>query len=472
MNTVWQRLTLSNLHLSQWRGSSYFYRLVGALGQWREGSLLLQWSELLGALFVSLVLVSAPFVSNSLILIPLAAAGAYWMLLTLTDNGKSGITPIHLLALLYWGIATIAMAFSPVKAQALRGWVQLTLYLLMFALAARIMRSPRLTSWLITIFLLVSLLVSLYGVRQQFFGVEQLATWNDPLSPLAWDTRVYSFLGNPNLLARYLLPAIALSLAALFVWRGWLPKALAAMMVVVNCACLYFTDSRGGWLAMVSLSTTFLLLLYFWFRDRFSPFWRVWLLPIVFGSLVALLAIAFFSVEPLHLRVLSIFAGAKDSSSNFRIHVWTAVVEMIRDRPLFGIGPGKAAFEKIYPLYMHPRYTASGTYSIYLETAVETGLVGLSCLLWLILVTLTQGTRQMTRLQARKDIQGIWIIAAIAAIVGLLTHGLVETIWFRPKISVLWWLMVALVASKYEDVRANKREKREDRVRVLVASKR
>jgi putative inorganic carbon (HCO3(-)) transporter len=450
MNSVWQRLTLSELHLSQWRVSSYFYRLVGFLGRWREGSWLLQWAEPIGALLVSLVLGLAPFVPNSLIGVLLIAAGGYWFLLTLSDNGKPGVTPIHLLVLLYWGIATVAFAFSPVKAAAFTGWVKLTLYLLMFALSARVMRSPRLTSWIITLFLHIALIVSVYGVRQQIFGVEQLATWNDPTSPLAQDTRVYSYLGNPNLLASYLLPAIALSIAAVFVWRGWLPKALAALMVMINCACLYFTDSRGGWIGMVALSATFLLLLYYWFKDYLSPFWGKWLLPLVFGSLAGLLFVALLLVEPLRLRVLSIFAGREDSSNNFRMNVWAAVMDMIRDRPLIGIGPGNEAFNKIYPLYMRPRYTALSAYSIILDTAVETGLIGLSCLLWLIVVTVNQGVRQIHRLRVNSDSQGFWLMGAIAAMAGILAHGCFDTVFHRPEVNTLWWLMVAIIASHYD----------------------
>ncbi|MBF2020349.1 MAG: putative bicarbonate transporter, IctB family [Hydrococcus sp. C42_A2020_068] len=448
MNSVWQRLTLSDLPISQWRVASYFYRLVGVLGQWRKGSWLLQWADSLGAVLVSLVLVLAPFVSNPLIGVLLVAAGAYWVLLTLSENGKPGITPIHLLVLLYWGIAAVAVAFSPVKAQAFSGWLKLTLYLLMFALSARVLRSPRLTSWITTIFLLVALVVSIYGVRQQFFGAEQLATWNDPTSPFADDPRVYSYLGNPNLLASYLLPAIALSAAAIFAWQGWLPKALAATMFIVNSACLYFTDSRGGWIGMVFLIAAFLLLLYVWFRNRFSPFWRIWLLPIVFGTLAALLFVAFLFVEPLRFRVLSIFAGRQDSSNNVRLNVWLAAIDMIRDRPIIGIGPGNEAFNRIYPLYMRTRYSALSAYSVFLDTAVETGLIGLSCLFWLIAVTVDRGVSQIRRLRAKGDPQGFWLIGAIAGMVGILAHGAVDTVFHRPEVNTLWWLMVAIIAGK------------------------
>ncbi|GAC1460431.1 MAG: hypothetical protein NVS2B14_07740 [Chamaesiphon sp.] len=40
-------------------------------------------------------------------------------------------------------------------------------------------------------------------------------------------------------------------------------------------------------------------------------------------------------------------------------------------------------------------------------------------------------------------------MSAIAAMIGLLGHGLVDTVWYRPQVNTLWWLMVALIASYY-----------------------
>lgn len=448
--SVWSRLTLSGLSPSRWRGSSYLYRLVGMLGGWRQSSRLLHWGDTLGAVFIGLIFLLGPFISTSQIGVLLIGAAGCWLLLTLSDNERPALNPIHLLVLLYWAIAAVAVAFSPVRAAALEGWRDLTLYLISFALASRVLRSPRLTSWLVTAVLLAALAVSIYGVRQQLFGVEQLATWNDPTSQLAEATRVYSYLGNPNLLAGYLLTPIALSIAAVFVWRGWLPKALAVTMVVVNTACLYFTGSRGGWIGLVAVFVAFLLLSYAWWRDALSPFWRTWLLPLAFGGFAGAILIAALLVEPLRLRILSIFAGREDSSNNFRLNVWAAVREMIGDRPLLGIGPGHDAFNKIYPLYMRPRFSALSAYSIFLETAVEMGLIGLGAFLWLIVTTITQGVRQMQQLRQAGNLQGFWLMGAMAAMAGMLAHGIAETVWYRPQINTLWWLMVALIASRYQ----------------------
>ncbi len=447
MYSSWTKFTLTNFPAQKWFKASYFSVWVGLLKSWHEGSFLLKWDLPIGALLVSVILCVSPFVSTGLIGLLLLIAAAYLFLITIGDNGKTLITPIHLLLLLYWGIAAVATAFSPVKSAALTGLVKLTLYLLLFALFAIVLQSQRLRNWIITIFLHVSLVVSSYGVRQEFFGVKQLATWNDPTSLLAEDTRVYSYLGNPNLLAAYLLPAIALSVAAFFVWRGILPKALAVTMFIVNSACLYFTDSRGGWIAMMAIIAVFLLFFRYWFNDYLPRFWRAWLLPIVLGSLTTLLIIGLIAVEPLRLRIFSIFAGRDDSSNNFRINVWSSVIEMIKDRPLIGIGPGNTAFNKVYPLYMRPNYTALSAYSIYLETAVETGIIGLSCFFWILIVAINQSILKVKTALITNNNQGFWLMAALAAIAGLLAHGLVDTVWYRPQINTLWWFMLAIIAS-------------------------
>lgn len=460
MNSVWQHFTLSNLQLYQWRGASYLYQLVGLLQSWRRGSWLMQWAEPMAALLVALVFALAPFVSNALLGVLLFAGAAFWMLLTLSDDtaysqkGQSlalplRVSPIHLLVLLYWGIATVATALSPVKKAAAIGLGKLTLYLLLFALMARVLKSARIRSWIITLFLHVSLIVSVYGLRQWFFGAKALATWSDPTSTSAKLTRVYSYLGNPNLLAGYLLPAVALSLAAIFIWRGWLPKLLAVTMFIVNSACLVLTFSRGGWIGFVVCLFVFLVLFVYWYSVQLPQSWRSWAMPVMLGGSAGVILLSVLFVEPVRDRVASMFVGRDDSSNNFRINVWSAVIEMIQDRPLLGIGPGNTAFNKIYPLYMRPRFSALSAYSIPLEIAVETGVIGLSCFLWLLVVTFNQGVQQMRRLRNFGNLDGFWLAGAIAAMAGMLAHGFVDTVWYRPEVSTLWWLMVAIIASFY-----------------------
>jgi putative inorganic carbon (hco3(-)) transporter len=481
ISLAWQSLSLSALPLQQWLGASYMHYLVGPLRRWRKGSFLMRWADAIGGGLAVVVFAFSPFVSNNLIGVLLAACGAYWVLLTISD-GELGeteklgeireyndgedvweaesltitpakaplATPIHLLVLLYWSVVTVATAMSPVKKAAFVGWEKLTLYLLFFALLARVLRSPRIRNWVLTVFLLAALAVSVYGLQQWFSGAAALATWVDPTSPTSKTTRVYSYLGNPNLLAGYLVPAVVFSIMAFFSWKTWMQKVLALVMVAVNSACLAFTFSRGGWIGVVVALLVLALLLAQWWSIYLSRFWRTWALPIALGTAATVVLLAIVVVEPLRDRVSSMFAGRGDSSNNFRINVWLAVIEMIKDHPVFGIGPGNVAFNKIYPRYQRPRYSALSAYSILLEVTLEAGFIGLACFLWLLFVVVTQGWKSLHQLREVGDRGGYWLIGAIAALFGMLSHGTFDTVLYRPEVNTLWWLVIALIASYYK----------------------
>jgi putative inorganic carbon (HCO3(-)) transporter len=220
-------------------------------------------------------------------------------------------------------------------------------------------------------------------------------------------------------------------------------------MLVVNSACLVLTFSRGGWIGFVVCLFVFLVLLVYWYSVQLPPELRPWAMPVLVGGSAAVVLLAVLFVEPVRDRVASMFVGRQDSSNNFRINVWSAVLEMIRDRPIIGIGPGNTAFNKVYPLYMRARYSALSAYSILLEVAVETGLIGLSCFIWLLMVTFNQGVQQVRRFRRLTNRNGFWLMGAIAAMFGMLSHNLFDTVWYRPEVNTLWWLMVALIASFY-----------------------
>ena len=450
MKFIWGLITFSSFSPEIWLKASFYYRIVGLFRNWRQSSFLLRWGKTIGALLISLILMFSPFVTTGVIGIWLISIAMYWIILIVSEREQPVFNSIHLLVFLYWVISAIAVIFSPVRDAAFSGFIKLTLYLIFFACTSHILRSPILTNWLILSTLGSGLLVCIYGVRQRLFGVEQLATWNDPTAYFSNSIRVYSYLGNPNLLSAYILPSIALSMAAFFVWQKTLPKLLALTILLINTFCLYFTGSRSGWIALIICLVIFSLLLFTWFKDELPLFWRQWLLHITFGTLISFIFVLIASNDILQSRIMSIFIGRADSSNNFRINVWTSVVNMIKDYPFLGIGPGNDAFSKIYPLYMSPKYSALSAYSVFLETAVEMGLVGLSIFIWLIFTIINQGIQKINKLKNDKNSHGIWIIAAVAAIVGLLMQGLFDTVWYRPQVNTLWWFLVALIASQHK----------------------
>jgi putative inorganic carbon (HCO3(-)) transporter len=163
---------------------------------------------------------------------------------------------------------------------------------------------------------------------------------------------------------------------------------------------------------------------------------------------VAVLAVLGRS-EWLRLRFLSMFAGRADSSNNFRINVWAAVVAMIRDHLWLGIGPGNRAFNQIYPLYQRPNFHALGAYSVPLEVAVEAGLLGLGAFLALTGTIVQRSWQRIFVGIKQPSPQTFLLLGIVAGMAGIMAQGLVDTLWFRPQVQMLWWLSVALVFSAF-----------------------
>ena len=424
-----------------------FFRLISPLQSWREGSRLLS-AKFLGGLLVILV-ASLPFLENAQTGVIGAAVAIAWLMMWLSDHrdGEDQTvpiwTPIHLPLISYWAIALLATIISPVRVAAIDGMVKLTIYMLAFVSLSRLMR----LGWrniFIAAYLISALVASAYGVQQSFLGAPELATWTDPTSEIAGTTRVYSFLGNPNLFAGYLIPALPLGAIAAIYWQSWGMKAIGVITAILGAFCITQSQSRGGLMGLAAESFAIVLLLVYWWGRRLPK----WTLPTVFGSTAGAIALGTILIPTLRKRVGSIF-GTEDSSNAFRVNVWMSVLNMIKAKPILGIGPGNKAFNLIYPQYQRSGYSALGTYSVPLEITVETGIVGVICYGWLIFTIFRQGWIALNRLRSDRDPNGLWIIGAIATLTGMMVHGLVDTVWYRPQVQLLWWLAIALIGSFY-----------------------
>ena len=217
---------------------------------------------------------------------------------------------------------------------------------------------------------------------------------------------------------------------------------VAAVTALLAGAATLFTYSRGGWLGLLVALALAGLLLLLRGTAHWPPLWRR-LLPL--GALVVggiVLALAITQLEPIRTRAMSLLAGRGDSSNNFRINVWLAALDMVQDRPWLGIGPGNTAFNSIYPLYQQPKFDALSAYSVPLEILVETGIPGLLACLGLLLSSIQRGLRI-------HGPQGLIAIGSLAAIAGLLTQGITDTIFFRPEVQLIGWFALASLGASW-----------------------
>ncbi|MFY8149185.1 MAG: IctB family putative bicarbonate transporter [Prochlorococcaceae cyanobacterium] len=388
------------------------------------------------------LLAGLPLVTREGLSLLILASGLLWLVWALrTPPGALGAINTWLLVVL--GLAVVATGFSPVPVAAAKGLTKLVSYLGVYALMRQLLASaPVWWDRLVAALLAGELASSVIGLRQLYGSTDALARWADPNSVASGTVRIYGPLENPNLLGGYLLPILPLAVVALLRWPGLIRRLYALAALVLGAAALVLTYSRGAWMGMVASLAAIGLLLALRATRHWPPLWRRLFPVLLLAGGTALLVLLVTQVEPLRVRVMSLLVGREDSSNNFRINVWLAALDMIRDRPWIGIGPGNNAFNLIYPLYQQPKFNALSAYSIPLELAVEAGIPGLLAGVGVTLAGLRTGLGQWRS----SGPLALPALASVAVIAGLLVQGLTDTIFFRPEVQLIAWFSLATLA--------------------------
>ena len=309
--------------------------------------------------------------------------------------------------------------------------------------------------WLFIFFLAV--IVSLIGIYQYCVGVEPLATWEDPESEDI-HTRVYSTLGNPNLLGGYLLLVLPIGIGLLFSPVAgcsvgtYCSKPLQVCGIILIFLCLIFTGSRGAYLGLffLVLISGFVLGTYFFKKEPKINKKRLLITLILVLAGIGLLTLYLFPM--IQERLLTIFTLREHSSNNYRVNVWLSSLKMLKDNWLFGIGPGNSTFKEAYGVYMVSGFDALASYNIFLDIAVEGGIFALVPFVLIILVSFLKLHRLFW---VNGSFFSFWLFLALSAI---LVHGMVDTVFFRPQIFILFWFLLASIG-KLEDEYTTKDER-------------
>lgn len=358
------------------------------------------------------------------------------------------------LVLLYLGANIVATFSSHYVLESIKGLSKVIVYILnYFLLTAVLAKSPNRLTRVIMAALFTGMLVSLYGLYQYKIGVAPLATWEDPTVE-SKGTRIYSTLGNPNLLAGYLIPlfpmafasGIAAATGAFERLKGTLSRWLVSAVLLGSSAVLalatILTGSRGGYLAVGAMVAALVLALLVYVLSSAAN--RKFILPTVIGTVLALVlgAVAVHFLAPsFEQRLSSIFAGSEHSSNAYRLYVWRASLRMFEDNWWFGVGPGNTTFRLAYGLYMRSGFDALGTYCVPLEVGVECGIIGLIAFLAMIGSLFARG--HLLFWQTSRSIYRWNSLGLTIALLGLSIQGLVDTVFYRPQVHFIFWLTVA-----------------------------
>lgn len=285
---------------------------------------------------------------------------------------------------------------------------------------------------------------SIVAIKQNFMSVSEISGWQDVshLNPEEVMTRVYGALKpyNPNLFGGYMLSALPATLVFVFLplANKHFKTALCGFGIfLLSIISILLTGCRGAYIGLFFQLILLSLVTYKFLKPYYKK-----LFSILISFLVVASSVIFLSVSSLRARVLSIFAMRSDSSNSFRFNVYHSSLDMFKDNWLLGIGVGNQNFREIYGLYMKTGFDALSSYNIYLETAVESGIFALISFIGFIGVNISRALHYVNK---RRNVNSLYLVIALASLIGILIHGFVDTVFFRPQIQFIFWIMIGII---------------------------
>jgi putative inorganic carbon (HCO3(-)) transporter len=307
-------------------------------------------------------------------------------------------------------------------------------YILLYYLVINNLNSLHQAQRLVWSVMVSALLVTFYGFYQYVHGVDiSTFQWVDGEQFPDLKVRVFSTLENPNLLAGFLVAVMSLIVGQGVYTERIKNKLLLLGVFIVLGTCLILTYSRGAWLSIVIVAV-----ICGRFYNR-KILWLLLLIPLV----------VFFCQDAVMGRIMSIF-NPTDTSSTLRIALWESTVAMITDNPLLGIGWG--AYWMVYPEYdfflNNPAARIVHAHNMYLHIAAEIGVPGLVAFL-AIIYGHTKKAVDVLNQTSNRWVAGL-MLGIVAAVLGLAINGFTDYIMFNVQMSMLFWLLNAIIIAIWQ----------------------
>ncbi|NLF82618.1 MAG: hypothetical protein GX568_01355 [Candidatus Gastranaerophilales bacterium] len=435
--------------------NSSFGAVQNLFGEMSDKSLIISNLSNISFFLVAILLISLMFADSSTIgMLAGIAILAFIACLALRKGSKQGTNPLDVPILLYIMLLFLSVAFSSLLFPAVKGFSKYVIYLSSYVVFFNIHKDkPKRAYYIVGIIATTVFIEALIAIHQNLIGVEELAGWQDTsnVNPEQIMTRVFGTLQplNPNLFGGYLVAGFPCVIGAFFlsIIRKMPRLSIISLFAVgATLLAIIFTGSRGAYLGLAAILVAVMAIsghvIWHNFNDK-TWLKRIWTYLIIIGVLGVIAVI--IASPTLQHRILSIFAFREDSSNSFRMNVYISSFNMFLDNWLIGIGPGNEVFRLIYGHYMITAFDALSAYNIFLETAIECGIFGLFAFLWLITAIFLKGAKVV--MSDENLMKKILISTCAVGILGMIVHGMVDTVFFRPQLQFIFWMYVAMLGA-------------------------
>jgi O-antigen ligase len=245
--------------------------------------------------------------------------------------------------------------------------------------------------------------------------------------------RLRSIYGSPNNVALYLGRIFPILIAMIMMGSGRRRLAYALAIVPIGLAIL-LTFSKGS--LLIGLPASFIVVFIIWRRSLKGRIWP-WLLGFAAAGILAL-------IVALQIPQFAGRLNPQGETGLFRMNLWLASLNMIRDHPVFGVGLDNFlyAYRSRYILsaaWQEPNL--SHPHNIILDFATRLGLVGLIAGTVMFIAFI----QALWKLPSKVDDQWKPVSAGIAgSLIYLLAHGLVDHSFFIVDLAFAFMLLLGI----------------------------
>ena len=307
-------------------------------------------------------------------------------------------------------------------------------YLLTGALAARGARAaPQLERVLLDAGALSGLLVVALGLVWLSRGNDGGFYANALIGPF----------GYPNALAGFLLLAGGSAAATLQSDRSRVERGAALLACAACVLGLYFTRSRGVWVAVVVGCLAWAVVQW----NRWRPSHWLWMALVAFGLLAGLTLAGNRWGTLLQAVWPGGGAGPADTSVQWRLSILQWTWAMIRDHPWLGVGPG--AFPVALLHYQQIPYVGGeNPHNLYAEVAAEYGLPMAVLVVLGLSICLARAAQVVQRLPLDHPVRGRRA-ALLATLVAFAVHNGTDLDWSYPAVALLAAVILGLLTADF-----------------------
>ncbi len=241
------------------------------------------------------------------------------------------------------------------------------------------------------------------------------------------------FLGNADDLGLGMLVALSCSLPLIIYAKEWFHKIIATLIAVIFIVAIFWTDARGSQFGVIAVFSVFIImhLNRAIFRSKHA----------MFGLLIILFLFAGFW-KKYSYNIHESYTTVQDESDSGRIGreaTWSAAKQMIKDRPLFGVGRGNFVQYWInnYPPGVYGYQVA---HNVFYEVTSEIGIVGLLSYLFFSLFGIIEIffiKRRYSSFLKKNMFFNILFNVYLIALFGFYFNGMTITVGFYWHIFIL-----------------------------------